>query len=90
MNVLKRFNSGRSIYNRPLNRPRPAGDTVSNQESFLIKPSNDNSTDTMLFALESSENRGIAVSIPVPATNLAYVLAGYVDVGYVEELVPQD
>ena len=90
MNVLKRFNSSRSIYNRPLNVPRGPQDLTSGQQSYLVKPGNDNSTDTMLFALESAEMRGSAVSIPVPATNLAYVLAGYVDVGYVEELVPQD
>ena len=85
MNVLKRFNSSRSIYNRPLNVPKGSQDLLSKRESYLGKPDNDNSLDTMLFALESAEMRGTLVSPSVPATNLAYVVAGYVVDGYVED-----
>ena len=90
MNILKRFNSSRSIHNRPLNRPRLTSDPISNQESYLIKPSNDNSIDTMLYALESSENRGLAIFFPggtePPVINPLYVVVGYVEDGYVQEL----
>jgi hypothetical protein len=45
--------------------------------------------DTMLFALESAENRGLAVFFPggmeVPVLNPLYVVEGYVLDGYVEE-----
>jgi hypothetical protein len=89
MNVLKRFNSGRSIYNRPLNVPRKATGTNEGQESYLIKSPTDNSMDTMLFALESAENRGLAVFFPggtePPVLNPLYVVAGYVLDGYVVE-----
>jgi hypothetical protein len=89
MNVLKRFNSGRSIYNRPLNVPKKVTATNEGQESYLTKSPVDNSMDTMLFALESAENRGIAVFFPggmeVPVLNPLYVVEGYVLDGYVEE-----
>ncbi len=85
MNILKRFNSGRSIYNRPLNVPKKVTTTNAGQESYLTKSPVDNSMDTMLFALESAELRGIAVSVIVPAINPLYVVEGYVLDGYVEE-----
>ncbi len=85
MNILKRFNSGRSIYNRPLNVPKKVTTTNEGQESYLTKSPVDNSMDTMLFALESAELRGIAISVIVPAINPLYVVEGYVLDGYVEE-----
>ena len=85
MNILKRFNSGRSIYNRPLNVPKKVTTSNEGQESYLTKSPVDNSMDTMLFALESAELRGIAISVIVPAINPLYVVEGYVLDGYVEE-----
>ena len=91
MNVLKRFNSSRSIYNRPLNVPKRTDQDTGAQESYLTKSPTDNSMDTMLYALESAENRGVAVFFPggnEPAVlNPLYVVLGYVEEGYVEELV---
>ena len=88
MNVLKRFNSSRSIYNRPLNVPKRTNQDTGAQESYLTKSPTDNSMDTMLYALEAAENRGFAVLFPAPpALNPLYVVLGYVEEGYVEELV---
>ena len=88
MNVLKRFNSSRSIYNRSLNVPKKTDQDTGAQKSYLAKSPNNNSVDTMLYALEAAENRGFAVLFPAPpALNPSYVVSGYVQEGYVEELV---